>query len=533
MADELYIGALDQGTTGTRFMAFNRQGVPVARAYREHRQIYPQAGWVEHDPEEIWRNTLAVISDALSQAGLRPSQIAAIGVTNQRETSVVWDAVTGKPFHNAIVWQDRRTAARCAELQESGWAERIRPKTGLPCDPYFSATKLEWLLQNVPGLRAGAETGKAIFGTVDTWLIWKLTGAHVTDASNASRTMLFNLHTLDWDEELLNLFSIPRAMLPAVRSSAETYGSFELGRACRKPSRHEVPVAGDLGDQQAALFGQAGFGLGDTKNTYGTGSFLLRNTGTTPVASRHGMLTTVAYRLPGAPVCYALEGSVFITGAAIQWLRDGLGVIRSAPETEALAVAVPDTGGVYFVPAFAGLGAPYWNPYARGTIVGLTRGTALAHLVRATLEAIAYHTRDVLEAMNADVHSAFSEPAASREATGPSGVVSAAAPEGSALKVDGGAARNGFLCQFQSDVLGVPVVRPTTEETTALGAAYVAGLAVGYWKDLDEIRRLWKADRVFQPQMTSERRDQLYAGWQNAVRCALSWASRPDQGRRA
>jgi glycerol kinase len=526
-----YIGAIDQGTTGTRFMAFDRQGVPVARAYREHRQIYPQAGWVEHDPEEVWRNALAVTSEALAQAGIRPESIAAIGVTNQRETSLVWDAVTGKPLHNAIVWQDRRTAARCSELQQSGWAEGIRAKTGLPCDPYFSATKLEWLLQNVPGLRARAEAGRALFGTVDTWLIWKMTGAHVTDASNASRTMLFNLHTLDWDNELLALFGVPQAMLPSVRPSAEIYGSFGLGMALCKPSRHEVPVAGDLGDQQAALFGQAGFGVGDTKNTYGTGSFLLRNTGSTPVESQHGVLTTIAYWLPGSPVCYALEGSVFITGAAIQWLRDGLGVIRSASETEAIAVSVPDTGGVYFVPAFAGLGAPYWNPYARGTIVGLTRGTALAHLVRATLESIAYHTRDVVEAMNADVRSALSTAAAACAMAGPSGAAPAGALGGPALKVDGGAARNGFLCQFQSDILGLPVVRPTTEETTALGCAYAAGLAVGHWKDLDEIRRLWRADRTFQPQMARERRDQLYAGWRNAVRCALSWTVEPGHGR--
>jgi len=525
MADDLYIGAIDQGTTGTRFMAFNRQGAAVARAYREHPQIYPQAGWVEHDPEEIWCNTQAVISEAISQAELRPGQIAALGVTNQRETSVVWDPVTGKPFHNAIVWQDRRTAARCTRLQEKGWANRIRAKTGLPLDPYFSATKLEWLIENVPDLRARAETGKALFGTVDTWLIWKMTGVHVTDASNASRTMLFNLHSLDWDDELLDLFGIPRAMLPAVRSSAETYGSFDLGNPCGKPSGHEVPVAGDLGDQQAALFGQAGFSVGDTKNTYGTGSFLLQNTGRTAVASRHGLLTTVGYWLPARPVCYALEGSVFITGAAVQWLRDGLGVIRSASETQALAVSVPDTGGVYFVPAFAGLGAPYWDPYARGTIVGLTRGTTAAHLVRATLEAIAYQTRDIVEAMNADLRLG----PAQAQAPGAGRV----APDAPALRVDGGGARNDFLCQFQSDVLGVPVVRPTTEETTALGAAYAAGLAVGYWKDLDEIRHLWKADRVFQPQMASELRDRLYAGWRDAVRCALSWASKPAQGSRA
>ncbi len=498
-------------------MAFDRRGVPVARAYCEHRQIYPQAGWVEHDPEEIWQNARAVVAEALADAGLAPEQIAAVGVTNQRETTVVWDPVTGTPLYNAIVWQDRRTAARCAQLQQDGSAEQIRAKTGLPTDPYFSATKLEWLLQNVPGLRERAANGRALFGTVDTWLIWKMTGVHVTDATNASRSMLFNLRALDWDEDLLDLFGVPRAMLPAVRPSAETYGTFDLGACCGKAGGRAVPVAGDFGDQQAALFGQAGFSVGDTKNTYGTGSFLLRNTGAAPVDSRHGIVTTIAYRLPDKPACYALEGSVFVTGAAVQWLRDELKVIASAAETEALAQSVPDTGGVYIVPAFTGLGAPYWDPYARGTVVGLTRGTSRAHLVRAVLEAIAYHTRDVVEAMNADA-SAAASPAGGAPERGSS-------PASAALKVDGGAARNAFLCQFQSDLLGVPVVRPTTEETTALGAAYAAGLAVGHWKDLDEIRRLWKAERVFEPRMSAARREELYAGWGRAVRCALAWAA--------
>lgn len=507
MSKTTYIGAIDQGTTGTRFMVFDHSGQPVARAYREHRQIYPQPGWVEHGPEEIWQNTLAVVAEALATSGIGAEQIAAIGVTNQRETTVVWDARSGQAICNAIVWQDRRTADRCSQLARDGWTERLRAKTGLPPDPYFSATKLEWLLRNVPGLRERAERGEALFGTIDAWLIWKMTGVHATDATNASRTMLFNLHTLDWDEELLELFGVPRRMLPAVRSSSEVYGAFDLKRRPEglAGAANEVPVAGVLGDQQAALFGQAGFAIGDTKNTYGTGSFLLRNTGDRPVASRHGLLTTVAYRLADRPACYALEGSVFITGAAVQWLRDGLKIISSAAETEALARSVQDTGGVYFVPAFAGLGAPHWNPYARGTVVGLTRGTTSAHLVRAALEAIAYQSRDVLEAMNADAP------------VSPDVDV--------ALKVDGGAVKNDFLCQFQSDVLGVPVVRPTVGETTALGAAYAAGLAVGYWQSLEEIKGLWKADRTFRPQMDTEQREQLYSGWQDAVRCALSWAS--------
>jgi glycerol kinase len=503
MADEAYIGAIDQGTTGTRFMVFDRAGAPAAQAYCEHRQLYPRPGWVEHDASEIWRNTLAVVDDVLDNVGIRPDRLAAIGVTNQRETTVVWDRRTGEPVWNAIVWQDRRTADRCRELERSGVADLLRRKTGLPPDPYFSATKLEWLLANVPGLREKAQQGHVLAGTIDAYLIWKMTGRHVTDATNASRTLLFDLHAMQWDDELLDLFGVPRAMLPQVRPSAEVYGSFVLDGTA-------VPVAGDLGDQQAALFGHAGFAPDDSKNTYGTGAFLLRNTGERPVASRSGLLTTVAYHLPGRPPCYALEGSVFIAGAAVQWLRDGLGIIRTAQETERLAGSVAGADGVYFVPTFTGFGAPYWNPYARGTIVGLTRGTSAAHLARAALEAIAYQARDVIDAMTAD----SGRPLDSRHG----------------LRVDGGAVANNFLCQFQSDILGVPVVRPKVLETTALGAAYAAGLAVGYWKDLSEIERLRQPGRVFEPQLPAEERERLYAGWKRAVRCALFSA---DQEREA
>jgi glycerol kinase len=504
MADDQYVGAIDQGTTGTRFMLFGRDARPVARAYREHAQLFPRAGWVEHDAAEIWRNAQAVIDEALGAAGIEPTRVAAIGITNQRETTVVWDPATGEPLCNAIVWQDRRTASRVREVEAQGRAEAIRAKTGLPLDPYFSATKLEWLLGNVLGLRDRAEKGEALFGTIDTWLIWKLTGAHVTDPTNASRTMLFDLHQMQWDDELLDLFGVPRPMLPEVRTSSEVYGECDLAGA-------RVPVAGDLGDQQAALFGQAGFETGATKNTYGTGSFLLRNTGLQPIESTNGLITTVAYQLPDHGVCYALEGSVFITGAAVQWLRDGLGVIESAAETQPLAESVADTDGVYFVPAFAGLGAPYWQPEARGTIVGLTRGTTTAHLARAALEAICYQSRDVVDAMTADCWEAGET-----------------VSEGSALRVDGGAVRNDFLCRFQSDVLGVPVVRPQVNETTALGAAFAAGLAVGYWDSLHELKGLWQADRTFEPQMGDDERERLYAGWQRAVKAALAWAKDAD-----
>jgi glycerol kinase len=487
-------------------MVFDRAGQPVASAYREHRQIFPRPGWVEHDAEEIWQNTMTVMAEALSRAGLGLGDLAAIGVTNQRETTVLWDAATGQPLHSAIVWQDRRTAQRCDELKARGLEDRIRGKTGLPLDAYFSATKIEWLLRHCRDAIAGR---RVLFGNIDTWLIWKLTGQHVTDATNASRTLLFNLDTLEWDDELLRLFGVPRAILPRVRPSSEVYGVLAPDRCGNRLDNLKVagtlpavPVAGDLGDQQAALFGQAGFAAGEMKNTYGTGSFLLRNVGPVRTPPRAGLLSTVAYALPGQPASYALEGSIFITGAAIQWLRDGLGIIRSAAETEALALSVPDTGGVYFVPALAGLGAPHWDPYARGTLFGLTRGTRAAHIVRAALEAIAYQTRDVVEAMLG----------------GP--VSPAALP---ALKVDGGAVKNSFLCQFQADMLGVPVLRPRVEETTALGAAYAAGLAVGFWADLDGIRRLWQPERTFSPGMPAESRGLLYARWQQAVQCALSW----------
>jgi glycerol kinase len=505
-----FVGVIDQGTTGTRFMVFDHDGSPIASAYREHRQFFPQPGWVEHDPGEIWANTQAVMGEALSRVpdGLR--SLAGIGVTNQRETSLLWDTSTGRPLYPALVWQDRRTAGRCAELRALGLADSIRQRTGLPLDPYFSATKIEWLLNH---LGTAARGPNVRFGTIDTWLIWQLTGAHVTDPTNASRTLLFNLDALDWDAELLRLFGVPRELLPAVASSSEVYGHLRpercrtlldaLGAAGGLP---EIPVCADLGDQQAALFGQAGFAAGETKNTYGTGSFLLRHAGTARSQPGAGLLGTIAYALPRQLPCYAVEGSIFVTGAAVQWLRDGLGVIGAAAETEALAQSVPDCGGVYFVPALTGLGAPHWDPNARGTVVGLTRGTGVPHLVRATLEAIAYQTRDVVQAMTGT----------------PSG--SRPVPALPSLKVDGGAVKNGFLCQFQADILGVPVLRPRVAETTSLGAAYAAGLAVGFWRDLDEIRRLWVPERTFEPQMPAARREELYAGWQRAVHCALHWA---------
>jgi len=505
------VGAIDQGTTGTRFMLFDHDGAPVASAYKEHRQIYPQPGWVEHDADEIWDNTLEVMARAVRENDIDPHRIAAIGVTNQRETTVVWDD-NGRPVHNAIVWQDRRTADRCRELAaEHG--DEVRAKTGLPIDPYFSATKLEWLLDNVPGMRKRVPKGHIKFGTMDTWLLHNLAMAeHETDPTNASRTLLYNLHTMAWDQGLLELFRVPFEVLPAPLTSSCVFGYFEPCHELEDAwgpwgiAELRIPVTGDLGDQQAALFGQACYDSGDTKVTVGTGSFLLRHTGNEPVASRNGLLTTVAYALPDQPPCYALEGSVFITGAAVQWLRDGLGIIANAAETQALAESVPDTAGVHFVPAFAGLGAPYWDPYARGAITGLTGGATRAHLARATLEAIAYQTRDVIEAMAADAHASATT---------------------HALRMDGGAVKNDFLCQFQADILGVPVVRPAVEETTALGAAYAAGLAVGFWRDLDEIRRLWRPGRTFEPRLTEDHREALYAAWQRAVQTARSATSPP------
>jgi glycerol kinase len=493
-----YILALDQGTTSSRAIVFDRIGRIVSVAQEEFPQIYPHPAWVEHDPEAIWSTQLSTARRALTEAGIEATQLAAIGITNQRETTVVWDRETGAPLHNAVVWQCRRTAPMCDQLRADGWAVPIQTKTGLVVDAYFSGTKLAWLLDHVPGLREKAERGDALFGTIDTFLIWRLSGGrlHVTDVSNASRTMLFNIHTLDWDLEILARLCVPRAMLPQVRPSSSVYGWSESGLFGA-----EIPIAGAAGDQQAALFGQTCFAPGQAKNTYGTGCFLLLNTGKQAVASERGLLTTIAWQIgDDGAVAYALEGSVFIAGAAIQWLRDGLGIIAHAADTEALAREVEDTGGVYFVPAFVGLGAPYWDAYARGTILGLTRGTDRRHLARAALEAICYQSRDLLEAMRAD-----------------SGI------RLQTLRADGGAAANNLLMQLQADLLGVSVQRPTVTETTALGAAYLAGLAVGYWSGLGEITSQWQTDAEFEPIMPAEQRDALYAGWQRAVARAQDW----------
>jgi len=497
-----YAAAIDQGTTGTRFMIFDRQGRVVASCYEEHAQIYPRPGWVEHDPLEIWEKTRRVIAGALEEGNVSPEEIAAIGVTNQRETTVVWDPKTGEPLHNGIVWQDTRTREICQRLIADGLEETFRAKTGLPIATYFSGPKLKWLLDNVPGLREKAERGEAVFGTIDTWIIWNLTGgpaggAHVTDVTNGSRTMLMDLHRLDWDDELLEILNIPHRMLPQIRPSSDP--TFYGTTATDGPVGASLPVCGDLGDQQAALFGQACYEPGEAKNTYGTGCFMLLNTGSEPVPSGSGLLTTVAYGLPGGTT-YALEGSIAITGAAVQWLRDNLGLIRSAAETEEIAQSVEDAGGIYFVPAFSGLFAPYWDMDARGVIVGLTRYVTRAHLVRATLEAICYQTRDVLEAMRTD-----------------SGI------ELTALKVDGGATVNNFLMQLRADILGVPVIRPSVNETTALGAAYAAGLAVGFWSDLTELRENWGVDRIFEPRWNEARREAAYAGWKRAVERSRGW----------
>ena len=498
-----YVVAIDQGTTGTRFMAFDRSGQVVAAQYEEHTQIYPQPGWVEHDPIEIWEKTQKVVGGALSESGIDPAEIAGLGITNQRETTVVWDKTTGQPLYNAVVWQCVRTTDICQRLIDAGLENAFRIKTGLPVATYFSGPKIRWILDNVESAWGKAERGEALFGTVDTWLIWWLTGgpdggAHVTDVTNASRTMLMNLHTLDWDDRLLEILGIPRAMLPQIRpsSDADFYG---LTRS-DGPLGTDIPVCGDLGDQQAALFGQTCYAPGEAKNTYGTGCFMLLNTGQQVVPSDSGLLTTVSYGLEPGKATYALEGSIAITGAAIQWLRDNLGLIKDASETEAIASSVEDAGGVYFVPAFSGLFAPYWDMYARGAIVGLTRYTDRRHLVRATLEAICYQTRDVLEAMRADSDI-----------------------ELTALKVDGGATVNDFLMQLQSDVLGVPVVRPTVNETTALGAAYAAGLAAGFWDGLDVLRANWSEERTFEPAWDEARREEGYKGWKKAVERAMNW----------
>lgn len=492
-----YIMALDQGTTSSRCIIFDHSGAMLASAQREFAQHYPKPGWVEHDAAEIWETTLEVARGAMAKSGLEAADIAAIGITNQRETTVVWDRETGEPVCPAIVWQCRRTAPMADALAASGWAEKIRQKTGLVPDAYFSGTKLRWILDKVPGARQGAEEGRLLFGTIDSWLIWKLTGgrAHVTDVTNASRTMLFDIRRLRWDPELLELFGIPEQMLPRVQPSSCIYGETEPGLFGGK-----IPVAGAAGDQQSALFGQCCFEAGDVKNTYGTGCFLLMHTGSEPVFSENGLITTIAASGPGR-IRYALEGSVFTAGAAVQWLRDELKLIPDAAASEAEARSVADTGGVYVVPAFTGLGAPYWNQYARGTITGITRGFTRAQLVRATLESIAYQTCDICRAMESD-----------------------AGVELTRLRVDGGAAANDLLMQFQSDLLGAEVLRPACIETTALGAAYLAGLAVGYWKDTADIRQNRQTGRVFLPEMRDATRAKLLKGWNRALTTALTWA---------
>ena len=491
-----YIMALDQGTTSSRCILFDKAGNICSVAQKEFHQIFPKPGWVEHDAEEIWFTTLEVSRTAMRKLGVTAADIAAIGITNQRETTVVWDKNTGHPIANAIVWQCRRTADIIDDLVAKGLSDKIREKTGLVPDAYFSGSKIKWLLDNVPGARERAERGELLFGTIDTWLIWRLTegAVHVTDQTNASRTMLYNIHTLEWDNELLDMLDIPRSMLPEVKPSSCVYGktAFELYGG-------EIPVAGAAGDQQAALFGQCCLQPGDMKNTYGTGCFLLMNTGRTPVMSKNGLVTTIAVGLEDH-VLYALEGSVFVAGAAIQWLRDELNVLEKASESQVFAKSVPDSAGGYVVPAFTGLGAPYWNQRARGAIVGLTRGFNRAHLVRATLESLAYQSYDICKAMEND-----------------SGIPI------KSLKVDGGACANDFLMQFQSDILDCEVTRPSCIETTALGAAYLAGLAVGYWSDVEEIKANWSIDRVFTSKMDEKKREELIHGWHKAVKCALMW----------
>ncbi|MDA3733134.1 glycerol kinase GlpK [Niameybacter massiliensis] len=492
-----YIMSLDQGTTSSRCILFNEKGLIESVAQKEFTQIYPKAGWVEHDPAEIWFTQISVATEAMQHINASASDIAALGITNQRETTVVWDKATGRPIYNAIVWQCRRTSEYCDSLKEEGYDQVIKDKTGLILDAYFSGTKVKWILDNVEGAREKAERGELLFGTIDTWLIWNLTNGkvHVTDYSNASRTLLFNIHTLKWDEDILAKLNIPLCMLPEVKPSSCVYGETDpslLGGA--------IPIGGAAGDQQAALFGQVCHKPGTAKNTYGTGCFLLMNTGEQAITSKNGLLTTIAWGLDGK-VEYALEGSIFIAGAAIQWLRDELRMIDHASHTETYAKSVPDTNGVYVVPAFTGLGAPYWDQYARGTVVGLTRGVKKEHFIRATLESLAYQTYDVLKAMQED-----------------SGI------ELKALKVDGGACANNFLMQFQSDILGVQVDRPEIIETTALGAAYLAGLAVGYWKDKEDISKNWALSKSFVPKMTTEKCDELLVGWHKAVKCSLGWA---------
>ncbi|MBQ5943194.1 MAG: glycerol kinase GlpK [Bacteroidales bacterium] len=492
---EKFILALDQGTSSSRAIVFDHGGNIRSVAQKEFTQHFPQPGWVEHDPREIWSSEASVIAEAITSIGIGGKDIAAIGITNQRETTLVWDAATGEPVYNAIVWQDRRTGEYCDSLKAKGLTDSIRKKTGLIIDAYFSATKIRWILENVPGARARAEAGELRFGTVDSWLVWNLTKGevHVTDVSNASRTMLFNINTLEWDDELLELFGIPRSMMPKVCSSSEVYGHTKTTIFA-----HEVPIAGIAGDQQAALFGQMCTSPGSVKNTYGTGCFLLMNTGTKPIISENDLLTTVAWKI-GDTVNYALEGSIFVGGSVVQWLRDGLGIIRSSSDIEALARTVPDNGGVCFVPALTGLGAPYWDPYAKGCIYGITRGTTAAHIARAALEGIAFQTMDIVSAMEKDAGIRLSE-----------------------LKVDGGASRDNLLMQFQADMVGAKVVRPKVTETTAMGACYLAGLAVGFWDGLEDIASQWQVDRVFEPSADQDSVSRHKALWKDAVNRALS-----------
>ena len=492
---EKYILALDQGTSSSRAIVFDEHGQTKAVSQKEFTQIFPKPGWVEHNPMEIWSSQASVIAEAITSIDINGLNIAAIGITNQRETTIVWDAYTGEPVYNAIVWQDRRTSEFCDGLKRDGRTDLIRSKTGLIIDAYFSATKILWILENVPGARHKAEEGRLRFGTVDTWLIWMLTRGevHVTDVSNASRTMLFNIHTLEWDKELLQLFGIPASMMPEVRSSSEVYGYTKTTLFA-----HEVPIAGIAGDQQAALFGQMCTEPGAVKNTYGTGCFLLMNSGERPIMSSNNLLTTIAWKI-GDKVNYALEGSIFVAGSVVQWLRDGLGVIKSSSEIEALACTVEDNGGVYFVPALTGLGAPYWDQYAKGCLYGISRGTTAAHIARAALEGIAFQTMDIVNAMQKDAGCTLKE-----------------------LKVDGGASRNNLLMQFQADILGTSVIRPTVTETTALGAAYLAGLAVGYWESIDHIKSQWGVDTQFNPVASPEKVEALKNGWADAIKRTLS-----------
>ncbi|MGY5450994.1 glycerol kinase GlpK [Agarivorans sp. MS3-6] len=499
-----YIVALDQGTTSSRAIIFNQQSEIVGSVQREFSQFFPKSGWVEHNPMEIWASQSASLTEVLAKTGIRSDQIAAIGITNQRETTIVWDKNTGQPIYNAIVWQCRRTTELCEQLREQGWADYIQESTGLVIDAYFSGSKLKWILDNVAGAREKAEAGDLLFGTVDTWLVWKLTNGrvHVTDYTNASRTMMFNIHTLEWDEKLLDLLGVPKSMLPEVKSCSEVYGQTNIGGK----GGTRIPISGIAGDQQAALFGQQCYRKGMAKNTYGTGCFLLMNTGETPVKSTHGLLTTIAFSINGK-VNYALEGSVFMGGATIQWLRDEMGLIRDASDTQYFASKVDDTNGVYLVPAFVGLGAPYWDPYARGTIVGLTRGANRNHIIRAALESIAYQSRDLLEAMQADAGISLKQ-----------------------LRVDGGAVANDFLLQFQADALGTEVVRPALIESTALGAAYLAGLAVGYWDSIESLAESHVPDRCFVPEGDQHKRERLYKGWKRAVECSRGWYDKELDG---